>query len=207
MPKIRDELRAQRQEEILRAAAESLVAHGYTGTSMRTIAEAVGTTKGALYAYYPNKEAILLALAGRYTDIHLGKLEPREGVRAEAQLRGLLEGYRRLSGDTQRERAQGAILDFWIHARGIPAVQAVLDERYRRTLATLASLVRRCREEGAVREDVDPELAAGLLLAAVDGMFFQKLKLGGPVPIAALTRTLEALLFESAAASADPERT
>jgi len=207
MPKIREEVRAQRQEEILHAAAASLVAHGYTGTSMRTIAEAVGTTKGALYAYYPNKEAILLALAGHYTDIHLGKLEPREGVRAEAQLRGLLEGYRRLSGDPERERAQGAILDFWIHARGIPAVQEVLDGRYRRTLATLASLVRRCQEEGAVREDLDPEQAAGLLLAAVDGMFFQKLKLGGPVPIPALTRVLEALLFEPSGTPRGPERT
>lgn len=194
-PKISDEVREERREAILRGAEASLREHGYAGTSTRTIAEAAGMTKGALYAYYPDRESILLALAEELTAGHLERLGPSEEVSAADQLRRLFGGYRRLAGDAERRATQRAVLDLWIFAGEAPTVRAVLRERYDRFVRTMTDLVRRCQAEGAVRRDLDPAHAGALILAAVDGMFFQSERLGVAVPMPGLVDALERMLF------------
>lgn len=49
-------------DEILDAAAELFTTRGYTATSTRAIAEAVGLRQASLYAHFPTKGAILAAL-------------------------------------------------------------------------------------------------------------------------------------------------
>jgi len=56
---------ANPQEEILQAAAELFASEGYTATSTRTIAQAVGLRQASLFHYYPRKEAILAELLDR----------------------------------------------------------------------------------------------------------------------------------------------
>jgi AcrR family transcriptional regulator len=53
------------QEEILLAAAELFAREGYTATSTRAIAQAVGLRQASLFHYYPRKEAILAELLDR----------------------------------------------------------------------------------------------------------------------------------------------
>lgn len=199
MPRIAAELKEERRRAVLEAATACLAADGYAATSMRTIAEAAGMTKGALYAYYPNKDAILLAVAERAMERQLGALEPEPGVSAAARLARLFDGYRRTGDDPEAARAQRAILDLWIHTGHLPAVRAALDERYRRYLGTLTEIVRGAQAEGAVAADADAEHVAGLLLAARDGMVFQRVELGLPVPVPALTEVLRRLVLR------DPE--
>ncbi|WLP92018.1 TetR/AcrR family transcriptional regulator [Gordonia sp. NB41Y] len=50
------------REEILDAAAELFVRHGYSGTSTRMIAEAVGIRQASMYHYFKNKDDILATL-------------------------------------------------------------------------------------------------------------------------------------------------
>jgi AcrR family transcriptional regulator len=49
------------RRRILAVALEMFSAHGYAGTSMRDIAEAIGMTKAALYYHFASKEQILEA--------------------------------------------------------------------------------------------------------------------------------------------------
>src|ERR1700704_4506511 len=64
----RPRLRTQRRpgttarDEILDAAGELFTTLGYTGTSTRTIAEAVGIRQASLYHYFKTKDDILCAL-------------------------------------------------------------------------------------------------------------------------------------------------
>lgn len=55
----RDNLRA----ELLGAAREWVREHGHPGLSMRTLAQRVGVSHGAPYHHFPDKRALLLALA------------------------------------------------------------------------------------------------------------------------------------------------
>src|SRR6478736_2511744 len=50
------------RDEILDAAGELFTTTGYTGTSTRTIAEAVGIRQASLYHYFRTKDDILCAL-------------------------------------------------------------------------------------------------------------------------------------------------
>jgi AcrR family transcriptional regulator len=52
-----------RTEAAIREAAVGLIArHGFEAVSMRRLAEAVGVTPGALYRYFPTKQALLHAM-------------------------------------------------------------------------------------------------------------------------------------------------
>jgi AcrR family transcriptional regulator len=50
------------RQRILAVAIELFAAHGYAGTSIRDIAEAVGMTKAALYYHFSSKEQVLEAV-------------------------------------------------------------------------------------------------------------------------------------------------
>jgi AcrR family transcriptional regulator len=62
MPKIAEEARAARRDQIIAAAAESFARAGYHATTMADIAEAAGVSKGTPYLYFPGKEALFIAL-------------------------------------------------------------------------------------------------------------------------------------------------
>lgn len=196
MPRIPEKLREDRREAILQAAVECLAEHGYAGTSMRTIAEAVGLTKGGLYPYFENKDAILLAVAERYIAHVAELLAPHEGMAASDQLARYLELLASSYNDRQAERARRAVLDLWLSAGDNPVVRLHIERRFQVLLAGLADVVRRGQAEGAFRADVLPEHVAGLILAARDGMIFQSLKLGADIPGEELTRFLQSLLAD-----------
>ncbi len=62
MPKIAEEARAARRDQIIAAAAGCFARSGYHVTTMADIAEAAGVSKGTPYLYFPGKEALFIAL-------------------------------------------------------------------------------------------------------------------------------------------------
>ncbi|MDL9948523.1 helix-turn-helix domain-containing protein [Gordonia sp. ABSL11-1] len=56
------------RDEILDASAELFTRHGYTGTSTRMIADAVGVRQASLYHYFRTKDDILAALLATTVD-------------------------------------------------------------------------------------------------------------------------------------------
>ena len=71
------------RERILAAAAHVFAEHGYAAGTTDRIAERAGLSIGSLYQYFPNKDAILVTLAGTHLDetadivrAHLGQARP-----------------------------------------------------------------------------------------------------------------------------------
>ena len=56
-------------EQIVQAATQVFADRGYAGATTNHIAERAGVSIGSLYQYFPNKEAILVALAKRHIEI------------------------------------------------------------------------------------------------------------------------------------------
>lgn len=205
MPKISEAVREARREAILEATVSCLAELGYTGTNMRSIAERAGLTKGGLYAYFDSREAVLLEIARRYMEHQLADFSPRPGESAREQFERILTRYEQ-PADPDTVRVRRAIIDLWSFAGEIPTVRAELERRYQRYLSTLADVVRRGQREGAFRREADPTHVAGLLLAARDGMMFEGLKLGLPVPVLQLTQLLRRLVTDYLTAAAKPKR-
>lgn len=85
----------ERREEILMAAKELFVAHGFATVTTRQLAARVGISQTALYVYFRNKEEILAELSRR---AFVGLVERIEQAAMETEvgpsrLRRLVEAY------------------------------------------------------------------------------------------------------------------
>ncbi|MBU2550603.1 MAG: TetR/AcrR family transcriptional regulator [Proteobacteria bacterium] len=69
----KDQARRQWKAQVLKAAAQAFKKSGYHGTSMDDIAARLNITKGNLYYYFKNKEAILF-------DCHMACLDIAQGL-------------------------------------------------------------------------------------------------------------------------------
>ena len=99
-------------EAILEAAARVLEERGYAGGTTNHIAERAGVSIGSLYEYFPNKDALVVALAERELDGERDEiLALLEAAPPREDLRSLLR------------RMVAAIVDF--HAQS-PALHRIL---------------------------------------------------------------------------------
>jgi AcrR family transcriptional regulator len=55
-------------EALVEAAAQVFVRDGYAAATTEAVAERAGVSIGSLYQYFPNKESLLVTLAGRHID-------------------------------------------------------------------------------------------------------------------------------------------
>jgi AcrR family transcriptional regulator len=90
VPKIADEARTARRDQIIAAAAECFARAGYHTTTMADIAMAAGVSKGTPYLYFPGKEALFIAL---YEEWDCGL-----AARVDAAVGGLAEPAHRSPG-------------------------------------------------------------------------------------------------------------
>lgn len=86
---------------IFEATARILAAHGRAGLNTNRIAEVAGVSIGSLYGYFPDKQAILLAMARRELDLLRDRVQaalaPASGDNpidpARRAIRALIKGY------------------------------------------------------------------------------------------------------------------
>ena len=62
MPKIAEQARAARREQIIAAGLACFARAGYHTTTMADVAAQAGVSKGTPYLYFASKEALFLAL-------------------------------------------------------------------------------------------------------------------------------------------------
>ena len=81
MPKVTEEHKEARREQILAGAQRAFARHGYEGATVARLEEETGLSRGAIFNYYESKEALFVELvrrsSDRFVEIWLG-----EGYRA-----------------------------------------------------------------------------------------------------------------------------
>jgi AcrR family transcriptional regulator len=155
---------------ILDAALEVFAQSGYRSGSLRDVALRVGMSEAGLLHHFPNKSALLAAVLER-RDEHsreLVNLEPDAGselltglvnlARYNASIPGVVELYCTVSAEAT--------------APSHPAHQYFID-RYESTRELIAQAFRAMGERGQLRPGVNPESAARMTLAVMDGLQVQ----------------------------------
>ena len=167
-------LELAKQLELLDAAATELAENGYEGASIASVVERAGASKSAVYYYFEDKEDLFQTVLERSIQDAMATVGDHDPAEIEADFWGALR------------RKKRAILE---HFAGRPVEQAIwrlamtvrsANHPHPTCIGTMHDEVRRRwitvletgRRTGAVRTDLDLELAVNLLLA-VDGVLQQ----------------------------------
>lgn len=142
----RETNRKFRQDAVLAAAKQVFAAQGLEGATMRAIAQEAGYTAGAVYSYYPTKEAI-------YAEILAHSLhELRDGVAAaiaaevsdEARLRAAVLAVYRFYRSRPQDLDLGLYVFQGLRPRGLdPDLDHQLNSRLIVALQKIAGAVAR----------------------------------------------------------------
>lgn len=158
-----------RRREILDRAIEVFAERGGYGTSLRSIAQAMGISHAALLHYFDSREQLLIAVyehaeAKRSADP--GAPQPAgaldllvQAATANLEVPGLVELYSTLVAASLEA--------------GDTVGRAYFTERFARVRSDLAERLRAEQASGTMRADVDADEIAALLVAASDGLQIQ----------------------------------
>ncbi len=114
---------------ILEAAAQLLERHGKRGFTANKVAERAGVSIGSFYQYFPNKDAILLAIAEREEADLPKRARPDDARETQTSaLRGGIRAYINMLPDHPRTRK--AALELVLQARGPVDVGREIDRRF-----------------------------------------------------------------------------
>jgi AcrR family transcriptional regulator len=156
----------RRREEVLEAAARLFFEQGYAATSTTDIARELGMHRGSIYYYLSTKEDLLYELIQqRYTSGTelLERLAGREGD-ALARLRWLIARHIETVAENRIPSALALNESRSLSPEHRAAIVAENDSYE----AGLTALIAEGRDDGVIRDDVDPKLAAMAILGAAN---------------------------------------
>ncbi len=161
--------RPRGEQGILEAAEYLFAEKGFAAVSMSAIARLAGTSKPNIYHHFENKNDLYIAvmkIAARHSQELLGRLEEQPGslqdklsAFANGQLGSIL-AHKRRTQLILREALSGG------SERGRDIAKHVVGESFTR----LVAMVHQGQEENEFRADIDPALAAFMIVAA--NMFY-----------------------------------
>ena len=151
---------AATRAKLLDAAIDSLVEHGYSGTSTQGIAKRAGVSRGAQLHHFPTKESLVVAAVEhlvdkRLTEILEARPEPERGFET------LLDGFSGPLFDAALELWVAARTDRVLHEAMIPLERKVSDAL---RIGCLEIMGDRVTPEGI---DLSIELARGFAVSAL----------------------------------------
>lgn len=156
-----------RKLEITDAAVACFLRQGYHQTGVRDIARQAGVSLGNLYNHFKGKEAILAFVAelegqeiGVFVETLTDPADPKAAL-----------GQFILDYAAYAARVENALLGIEILAEALrnPAIADVFAQNRRRLSGAVVRCLSAGMETGVISPDVDPEIAAYMILDTLEG--------------------------------------
>lgn len=156
----------QTRGSILEEATRLFGAQGYTGTTMRDIASAVGLLPGSLYAHIDGKETLLLEIveAGIDKFLALGYAAVAGPDDAESRLRQLIKGH--VAIVAQNAERTLVVFHQWRYLTG-ESLDRIVEKR-RQYEVIITSVVEDGRQAGLFNPELDLRTSVLSLLGALN---------------------------------------
>ena len=204
MPRITDERREARREQVLEAARACLQEHGLEAVSMEMIIARSGLSTGAVYGYFKGKDQIINAVVTEGTAAMAEDLAPVLTNPQPPPLPEFVEqvlrtatNFGRHKGDIDRLLVS---LHGWSHSQSDPELKAATRTSYSGLRKLFADVVRRWQAVGTFDAMADPEAVAEFLTSVTLGFVAQR-ALAGSADVKAHVAALVALMNSSVATS------
>jgi TetR/AcrR family transcriptional regulator, transcriptional repressor of aconitase len=196
MPRISDERREARREQVLEAARACLEEHGLEAVSMEMIIARSGLSTGAVYGYFKGKDELINAVVTEGTAAMAADLapvltnpEPPPLPELMGQVLHTVVNFGRQKGDIDRLLAS---LHGWSHSQSDPELKEAARASYSGLRTLFADTVKRWQAAGTFSAGADPEAVAELLTSITLGFVAQRALAGSADPSAHVA-ALEAL--------------
>lgn len=166
----------QRSEEtrtkIMDSAIKLFSTRGFNAASVDDICEEAGISKGAFYHHFESKRALFLALLDGWLQAIDTAIEASRDKTAPETFTQMTEAFPAIF-DTAGEGLP-MFLEFWLQASRDKKIWEASIAPYRRYHKYFTSLIKKGVEEGSFVE-VDPELAARMIVSTAMGLFLQSM--------------------------------
>jgi AcrR family transcriptional regulator len=185
------------RRRILDVAAEAFADRGYAGTSLRDVLKASGVTKGGFYFHFPSKEALALATLRHKQEQWSGAVLAAvlRRPRAVEQLEAMVEALCDLNEHDPACRAISRLCS------ELPAEHPELRPQLSPQLTTwvdmVASIIRKGQDEGDIRSEVDPVVAAEVAVGSFIGLETVSEVLTGRADLRRRARDFRSLWFDA----------
>ncbi|MGR3763131.1 TetR/AcrR family transcriptional regulator [Rossellomorea sp. NS-SX7] len=171
-PKVSQEHKEQRRNQLLQAAEEVFIEHGYEHTTMKHVMDKAGVSRGGLYQYFDNKEDLFEAVIGEQQkeiiDESLQSMIEEQGSCWDALLMTFL-GEEKKANDDMDPLAPSK-LEYFITGRNEKRRREHARERYHHAYQITANIIEKGIEAGEFVPRFDPQVIARYIISYVDGL-------------------------------------
>jgi AcrR family transcriptional regulator len=185
VPKVTEEHRLARREQIVAAARSCMNAEGFHKTTMADVIRESGLSAGAVYGYFKSKEEIVAAIAedalGTVDELFENLLASEQPLTPLAALEATIEHVVKVAqsppGDVTRVAVQA-----WAEALRNDSIREVAKGKYCQLRNHFVVIARRAQADGTLDPDVDPEHVAQVMFSMIPGFVLQRLLIGDITP-------------------------
>ena len=190
MPKVTEEHRTARREEILVAASRCVARDGFHKTTMADVIRESGLSAGAVYGYFKGKNDIIRAIAersiGAVAQLLSDLVERAEPVHPVDAVEVFLEQMTALARETDGDMLKVGV-QAWAEAARDPEIHALAKEKMGAVRSVLEEVVRRAQRDGTMPSTADPAAVAQVLFALLPGFVLEAVILGDVTPASYVT--------------------
>jgi AcrR family transcriptional regulator len=157
---------------ILEASVKQFSVNGFNKASVDDICEQAGISKGAFYHHFKTKQDVFLALLDGWLQTFDQAIEASKGQPVPQTFQQMTEYFPYIfetAGDNLP-----MFLEFWLQASRDETIWDASIAPYRRYHKHFVSLIKRGVADGSFA-DVNPDLAARLIVSAAMGLLLQSL--------------------------------
>jgi TetR/AcrR family transcriptional regulator, transcriptional repressor of aconitase len=194
MPKVTDQYRDSRRDQILSAARRCFLRDGFHATSMQDLFAEAGLSSGAVYSYFASKDDVITAIAEEnmrdvVTMIHdVASSQPDRPVGTI-----LADIFNILQAKDAQDGLAGLAVLAWSEALRNPVLASRFADLFAQMRADLTEVVHNHQGAGNLPRQVPADSLAAALISVVPGYILQLATLG-PAAVDGVPTAVEALL-------------
>jgi TetR/AcrR family transcriptional regulator, transcriptional repressor of aconitase len=162
MPKISEERRTERREQILEGARRCFAENGYEGATVTRLEREVGLSRGAIFNYFPSKEDLFIELAER-DSVRMSEVWIEGGL--EAVVREVME----------LDAAWLSVyLELFRRVRNDPSFRARIEERQKEIAPANRARIEEAQRSGEFRDDLGAKEIGTFVSLVLNGLALQR---------------------------------
>jgi TetR/AcrR family transcriptional regulator, transcriptional repressor of aconitase len=174
VPRITPARASAQRERILDAALTCFAREGFHAATMQDIVTESGLSPGAIYGYFKGKTDVVMAIASERHAMERRRMEHALTTGdIDTSLVRLVEGFVLGLRDLQEKKWRRLAVQLWAESLSNPRLKREALGGVTQAIEVLAPMIRKAQREGRWPAQLDPESAARVLIAILQGISLQ----------------------------------